>query len=200
MLTVAFLSGRWYDTRHIGRFSAKTAIVTGQSIKDKTLYHGQLSQCPARHAGLRSRSRSGRVAGTRLLSALDCPGGAAAGGFRRFRRAECATSQLCACETCRTRCRGCKVSQVLLALCLSAVSYYDDAMSEVEPARGPFNIAYSGFKREISAAMNLIELQMTGSGVTSRRMRPPGGPATMARLARRSFLMLVRQGNTCDHV
>jgi hypothetical protein len=87
-----------------------------------------------------------------------------------------------------------------LALCLSAVSYYDDAMSEVEPARGPFNIAYSGFKREISAAMNLIELQMTGSGVTSRRMRPPGGPATMARLARRSFLMLVRQGNTCDHV
>jgi len=35
-----------------------------------------------------------------------------------------------------------------LALCLSAVSYHDDAMSEVEPARGPFNIAYSGFKRD----------------------------------------------------
>ena len=36
----------------------------------------------------------------------------------------------------------------MLALCLSAVSYYDDAMSEVEPARGPFNIAYGGFKRD----------------------------------------------------
>jgi hypothetical protein len=81
-----------------------------------------------------------------LLTAWWCRGRWA--GFRRFRRAECATSQLCACETCRTRCRGCKVSQVLLALCLSAVSYYDDAMSEVEPARGPFNIAYSGFKRD----------------------------------------------------
>jgi hypothetical protein len=59
-----------------------------------------------------------------------------------------AAQKLCSCETCRARCRRCKVSQVLLALCLSAVSYYDDAMSEVEPARGPFNIAYSGFKRD----------------------------------------------------
>jgi len=36
----------------------------------------------------------------------------------------------------------------LLALCLSAASYYDDAISEVEPARGPLDIVYSGFKQD----------------------------------------------------
>ena len=42
----------------------------------------------------RSRSRSGRVASTRVLSALDRPGGAAAGGLDfDDRRAECATSR-----------------------------------------------------------------------------------------------------------
>src|ERR1700730_17602593 len=64
-----------------GPTTVKTAIVTGHSIKDKTRSHAQLSQCPAHHAGLRSRSRSGRGASTRLLSALDCPGGAAVGGL-----------------------------------------------------------------------------------------------------------------------
>ena len=51
MLTVGFPSGRWYDTRLIVRFSVETAIVTGNSVKDKTRYHAQLSQYPARHAG-----------------------------------------------------------------------------------------------------------------------------------------------------
>jgi hypothetical protein len=55
-------------------------------------------------------------------------------------------TKLRACETCRARCRRCQVSQVLLALCLSAVSYYDDAVGEVEPAVRPDNIARSGFK------------------------------------------------------
>jgi hypothetical protein len=54
--------------------------------------------------------------------------------------------KLCASETCRARCRGCKISQILLALCFSAVSYYDDAVSEVEPTRRLCDIARSGFK------------------------------------------------------
>jgi len=57
-------------------------------------------------------------------------------------------TNLCACETCRARCRGCQVSQILLALCFSAVSYYDDAVSEVEPAGGLHDIAHSGFKQD----------------------------------------------------